>query len=454
MKTTTSMLVAALALAAAASQVQAAPSAAEIAQLGTNLTPWGAEKAGNADGSIPPYTGGLTQPPANYDPAKPGWRPDPFAADKPLYTIDGKNMAQYASKLSPGTAELMRKYPTFRIDIYPTRRSAAYPQEVLDNSVANASRCSLNEFGGLQNTENCRGGIPFPLPKTGQEVVWNIFARYYGKAIEYQWSANYVKPSGEVVSPSVTNRQEVSGFYYGEPVDWRGFTRTEYTAPARLRGQATLWTDMYEKLDRRSWTYSPGTRRVRLSPDLAADTPIGALGGAVVYDEAYLFDGNFERFDFKLVGKQEMYIPYNNYKLIYADANSPCSASKELLQPNHPNPECIRWELRRVWHVKATLKPGQRHVFSERDIYVEEDAWYGGLHEGRDSAGKLYHVSPVTIAPSYDIKAPAQGTAVSFDFSSGIYVYNALGANGNRPVEPPKPTQMRDSTLMRFVLNP
>ncbi|MBA1204824.1 DUF1329 domain-containing protein [Pseudomonas capeferrum] len=452
MKTTTSMFVAALAL--AASQTQAAPSAAEIAQLGASLTPWGAEKAGNADGSIPAYTGGLTQPPASYDPAKPGWRPDPYAADKPLYTIDSKNMAKYADKLSPGTAELLRKYPDFRIDIFPTRRSAAYPQEVLDNSVANASRCSLNQFGGLENTENCRGGIPFPIPKTGPEVIWNIFARYYGKAIEYQWSSSYVKPTGEVVSPSVTNRQEASGFYYGGPVDWRGFTRTEYTAPARLRGQATLWKDMYEKLDRQSWTYSPGTRRVRLSPDLAADTPIGALGGAVVYDEAYLFDGNFERFDFKLVGKQEMYIPYNNYKLIYADANSSCNAAKDLLKPNHPNPECIRWELRRVWHVKGTLKPGQRHVFSERDIYVEEDAWYGGLHEGRDTAGKLYHVTPVAIAPSYDIKAPAQGTALSFDLSSGIYVYNALGVNGNRPVEPPKANQMRDSSLMRFVLNP
>lgn len=454
MNTSRSLLAIVLATATFTGYAHATPTPAEIAQLGKTLTPWGAEKAGNADGSIPAYTGGLTTPPANYNPAKPGWRPDPYPDDKPLYTIDAKNMDKYLDKLSPGTQELMRKYPTFHIDVYPTRRTAAYPQAVLENSEANASRCSLNDKGGIADPTVCHGGIPFPIPKTGEEAIWNIFARYYGKAIEYQWSSNYVKPSGEVVSPSVTNRQEASGFYADRKPDWRGYTRTEYVGPARLRGQATYWWDMYNNLDRQSWTYSPGTRRVRLSPDLAADTPIAALGGAVVYDEAYLFDGNFDRFDFKLVGKQEMYIPYNNYKLIYADADSPCNASKQLLQANFPNPNCMRWELRRVWHIQGTLKPGQRHVFSERDIYAEEDAWYGGLHEGRDSAGKLYHMTPIAIAPSYDIKAPAQGTALSFDLSSGIYVYNALGSNGNRPVEPHSENQMNPNSLSRFILNP
>mgnify|MGYP000908958050 FL=1 len=73
----------------------------EIKQLGTTLTPWGAIKAGNADGSIPAYTGGI-EPPASYDAKKPQFRPDPFAAEKPLFSITAANMAKYEDKLSAG----------------------------------------------------------------------------------------------------------------------------------------------------------------------------------------------------------------------------------------------------------------------------------------------------------------------------------------------------------------
>ena len=38
----------------------------ELARLGQDLTPSGAEKAGNADGTIPAWTGGLTEAPAGF----------------------------------------------------------------------------------------------------------------------------------------------------------------------------------------------------------------------------------------------------------------------------------------------------------------------------------------------------------------------------------------------------
>ena len=44
----------------------------------------GAEKAANKDGTIPAYTGGLTTAPAGFKTGD-GIRPDPFAAEKPLY---------------------------------------------------------------------------------------------------------------------------------------------------------------------------------------------------------------------------------------------------------------------------------------------------------------------------------------------------------------------------------
>ena len=48
---------------------QAAVTAEEAKQLGTSLTEFGAEQAGNADGSIPAYTGGLEKV-AGYDAGK------------------------------------------------------------------------------------------------------------------------------------------------------------------------------------------------------------------------------------------------------------------------------------------------------------------------------------------------------------------------------------------------
>jgi hypothetical protein len=95
----------------------------EAKQLGTTLTQVGAEKAGNKEGTIPEYTGGLTTAPAGFDKGK-GVRPDPFASEKPVASIDAKNMDKYADKLSEGTKALMQANADYRIDVYPTHRTA------------------------------------------------------------------------------------------------------------------------------------------------------------------------------------------------------------------------------------------------------------------------------------------------------------------------------------------
>src|SRR5689334_25086297 len=95
-----------LAIAAATLPVRAELSAADLAKLGTTLTPLGAEKAGNSAGTIPAWDGGLTRPVAGY--REGGYYPDPFANDKPLFTIDAKNMDQYRDHLPPGAMAMMR----------------------------------------------------------------------------------------------------------------------------------------------------------------------------------------------------------------------------------------------------------------------------------------------------------------------------------------------------------
>ena len=92
---TTRVLVAAL-VAAFAGSAFAAVSADEAKKLGTTLTEWGAEKAGNKEGTIPAYNAATAQParPASYDFKKdPGRRTDPYN-EKPLFTITAQNAAQ------------------------------------------------------------------------------------------------------------------------------------------------------------------------------------------------------------------------------------------------------------------------------------------------------------------------------------------------------------------------
>ena len=61
------ILSAAVIMALGAPVAMAKVSEADAAKLGTSLTPMGAEKAANADGSIPAWDGGITKPVAGYE---------------------------------------------------------------------------------------------------------------------------------------------------------------------------------------------------------------------------------------------------------------------------------------------------------------------------------------------------------------------------------------------------
>ncbi|MHB8766385.1 MAG: DUF1329 domain-containing protein, partial [Deferrisomatales bacterium] len=146
----------------------------ELARLGADLTPFGAEKAGNKDGTIPAWEGGLTKPPAGY---KTGMHhPDPFAEDKVLFTITAANLEQYKDKLSPGHQALLKTYDGYKLNVYPTRRSAAAPERIYAATKKIAATAEL--VGGGDGVKGAVGGIPFPVPKDGLEVIWNHLLRY------------------------------------------------------------------------------------------------------------------------------------------------------------------------------------------------------------------------------------------------------------------------------------
>ncbi len=398
----------------------AAPTADEARQLGATLTPFGAEKAGNKDGSIPAYTGGLCAPVAGYKPLDPnGGFPyvDPFAAEKPLFAIDAKNMNQYADKLDEGARQLLKQFPNYRMDVYPTHRTACFPQSAYDNTIKNVMSPKL--VGDAPGIEGARAQIPFPIPKTGYEVMWNFLLHYRLPYERGDYENYFVDSSGNmtrIARSRIVNRYEYWDTANPNPQSFWDLINT-IDEPAAKAGEVQMRLNplRMDLKDPQAWIYVPGQRRVRLAPEFKYDTVAAAVSGTVVYDEVNGFDGKMDRFDFKLAGKKEMYIPYNSYKFHHTPAEM--MATKDFI-----NPDAVRWELHRVWVVEATLKPGARHIYSKKLFYIDEDSWTIVNYAGIDQAGKLYRSGPAFSHQAYEIPAMRNETSAMYDHLKRQYV--------------------------------
>ena len=425
----------------AALHVRAAATPEELKELGGSLTPWGAVKAGNKEGTIPAYTGRI-QVPSGYDQKQPGVRPDPFANEKSLFSITASNMAQYEDKLSPGVKAMLQKYPTFRLDVYPSHRTFAYPKWLLDNTVKNATACkSVNNNLTL---EGCYSGIPFPFPKTGSEVMWNHVVKYNAPE---GWKARFqswvVDASGTPTLQGEATGSNESPWYDAGitgpvPVGADFFRhRQDVSGPARKAGESLLILESTKMGagGTRIWQYLPGQRRVKMSPDLAYDTPQPQSGGTETMDDVRAFAGALDRFDFTLVGKREMFIPYNAYKTA---AGGGCS-TKQFLPPKHLNPDCVRWELHRVWEVDSKPKAGVRHLYSRRVMYFDEDVPAAGISDSYDSGGAIYRVNMVYPFPMYEGEGIVTDNFATFDLASGAYAVSGITTDTSGWFMTPRP---------------
>jgi len=428
----TPALVAALLAALAAGsalQAHATPTAEEAKQLGTTLTAFGAEKAGNADGSIPAYTGGLCSAPAGYKPLDPnGGFPyvDPFAAEKPLFSIDAKNMATYADKLDEGAKQLFKQFPTYRMDVYPTHRTACFPQSAYDSTIKNVMSPKL--VGDAPGIEGARGQIPFPIPKTGYEVMWNFLLHYRQPYERGDYENYFVDSSGNMTR--IARSHIFNRYDYWDPANpnpqsfWDLINVIDEPAAKAGEIQMRLNPLRMDQKDPQAWIYVPGQRRVRLAPEFKYDTVAAAVSGTIVYDETNGgFDGKMDRFYFKLAGKKEVYIPYNSYRFHHAAADK--VATKDFI-----NPDVVRWELHRVWVVEAVLKPGARHIYSKKLFYIDEDSWAIANYAGIDQAGKLYRSGPSFTHQAYEIPAIRNETSAMYDHLKGQYVIFTKAAPG------------------------
>ena len=416
-----------LLLAAAAARAEV--SAAEAAKLGKSLTPMGAEAAGNAAKTIPAWEGGITKALAGFK--ETGHYPDPYAGDKPLFSIDAGNLEKYKANLTPGQMALLKKYPSWKMQIYPSRRSAAFPQRHYDETVANASRAKLAAGGnGVTGTT---GGIPFPIPKDGLETIWNHLTRYRGDSYGMNWNQAAVTRDGGY---TLVRFEYEYDFHYGnlsKPEKAREENKIlnflqAVTAPARLAGQILLVHDTVDqvKQPRQAWTYNPGQRRVRLAPNVAYDNPGTAADGLRTNDDFFMFNGATDRYHWKLLGKQEIYIPYNAYQL-----TGNALKYTDVLKPGHLNPEHARYELHRVWVVDATLKEGASHIYKRRTLYIDEDSWMIAVADKYDARDQLWRVSEAHSINLYNLPMTYPILEVHHDLQSGRYL--AMGLRNEEP---------------------
>ncbi|MEN0106967.1 MAG: DUF1329 domain-containing protein, partial [Pseudomonas sp.] len=284
-----SLLLAAIVLALGTTNSLAGVSAQQAATLKTTLTPFGAEKAGNAAGTIPAWTGGMTQAPAGYK--VPGTHHvDPFAGEKPQFTITKANLEQYKANLSAGQIALFNAYPdTFQMPVYATHRTGSAPQWVYDNTFNNAT--SAKVLDGGNGFADAYGGIPFPIPQSGVEAVWNHIVRYRGTYLTRRSAEAGVQRNGQY--SLVTSQDEALFRFYNPKGSYSDLNNTLFfymtftTAPARLAGNGALVQEMLDQVKepRQAWGYNPGQRRVRRAPTLAYDTPIEASDGLKTADD-------------------------------------------------------------------------------------------------------------------------------------------------------------------------
>lgn len=412
---------AALALSAMMGSAQAGVSPEQAAKLGTEFTPVGAVK--EAQGNIPAWLGGIPEGSGSVDAN--GKMSDPFAADKPKFVITGANYKEYAANLTDGQKAMFAKYPdTYRMPVYETRRSAAYPQEVYDATKKNAVESELlNNGNGISNFEQ---GVAFPFPQTGVEVIWNHVTRYRGGSVNRVIGQVTPQVNGDYTvvrfKDEFTFRNKLTDYDSEKDNNVLFYFKQDVLSPARLAGNVLL---VHETLDqvkepRKAWVYNAGQRRVRRAPQVAYDGPGTASDGLRTADNFDMFNGSPDRYDWELDGKMEIYIPYNSYKLKDNDLKY-----DDIIKAGHINQDLTRYELHRVWKVTGTLKEGSRHVYAKRVFYIDEDTWQATEIDHYDGRGELWRVAESHNVYYYDQKVPWYAIETLYDLNSGRYL--ALG---------------------------
>lgn len=392
------------------------------AGVAPGLTPMGAEIAGNKAGTIPAWSGGITSPPAGYQ--KGQAHPDPFANDGVLFSISAQNLAKYDAHITALDRYLITTYPeTYRLPVYETRRSCSLPTFAYDALARNAENAKLTNNGN--GIENAVITSPFPLPRSGVEVYWNHNLHYKGFKLKQKISGGTVNKGGQYTH--VVREDRKLGYYYDPALtDYSSINNKEmswlaiWSSPSKISGAGfSMINFIDQQIDPRSgFMFKPDTRKIRQAPAAAVtfDAPLTSGEGTRVSDDMFLGNGSPERYDWTLIGKREIYIPYNAYK-----ASQTNIALEDLLHPSHLNPDLLRYELHRVWVVEAKLKPDTNHIYHRRVLYFDEDSWIAVAAELYNEKDEFIAGQHGFIKNYYEVPACMQEFDVKYVFDTERY---------------------------------
>ncbi len=348
----------------------------------------GGDPAGNSTGDLPAYEGTQNlKCPAGYSPGSP--IPNPYKDDKILFKIDYTNVDKYKDRLAPGQYQRVKQNKKFFMNIYPTRRNHLYPKIFYDKTEQNLKTCRIDQTGNLVGFN---GGVPFPNPKNGAEAIWNVKKNWMGDAtIGKDMTLRYVSPSGKVTK-MVNTTKVISydttrlGAPLPNPEGVKQKMLVEYTYPADSVGFKILIIQyMDDNRNDDTWLYFPALRRVRRA---ASSDRGGGRGGESTLDEqGNGFRGLVSEWNWKLLGKKEIYVPMNCYDMFKIGAKD-----EDECWARDINPTRVRYELHRMWVIEGTLKSGMEHDYSKRVEYCDEDSWYFVHGDRYDMRGNLWRV--------------------------------------------------------------
>lgn len=394
-----------------------------------HLTYSGAIKEGNSSGTIPAWTGGLNAPPPNWD-KKRGYT-DPFSSEKPLFTITKENSSKYSKHLTNGQAALLKSVKNFRMPVYASHRTTVLPTEIISdvvNEVGKAKIVSHSIVG--RNVSH----IPFPTPKTGEQAIYNFLMRYLGNGYEREYSWFPVRPGKKyyrvgfrdkgVMAQGMKPSQVAKGLNYA--------FYANFTAPSTLVGTVYLVHDFVDTMKNRraAWIYSAGARRVRRAPDLEYDNIADGTEGMRTTDQYNAFNGATDRYNWRLVGRKEFYVPYNTYKI--TDKKYKYS---DVISDGTVNADLMRYELHRVWVVEATLKSDSKHIYGKRVFYLDEDSWSILGEDSYDIRGSLWRVGIHGLIQAYDKLVPWPNILMWHDLTNGNYLVTHLDNEVKKPIK-------------------
>jgi len=390
------------------SAAMAALTSDELSRLGienTELTPMGAIRAGNAEGTIPAWE---SKPMTGVPGSEENNVIDPFANEKPLFTITAENYKKYKEKLTVGQVAMFKAHPeTFFMNVYPTHRTGSYDQRIYQATLEQAKKiivCPEFETTGKVCLDYAidGGGIPFPIPKTGAEAVWSHYlafrerssnAMYNGVLVDYLGNRTDVIQHMRQIYPWwVLNSSELKkknkvltimggSVYCGSQL---------LKKPTRVAGLVFGGCIYMNDFSARAYLYLPGQRRVRKAPEIGFhDSPSFGSDGMITSEDRWMmwFAGKYSRFDYAKPVRKELFVPYNNNKL--ADKNL---TFDDIFGEKHINQSLVRYELHRVWVVDATLKDGVFDLYKRQTAYFDEDTWIALGNETYDQKDRLWRV--------------------------------------------------------------